>query len=378
MDTGDGNTYASTVPGGSGPTGDSHSTPSTPLEQSGGNPPVSSDGSDILISGSVSGVGPVLSAEPSSNGVPPSTAGSHPFTGTDLSLVSTPDAGSVPSGDSGTDAVSTSITGSPLSSSPGSGTLSYGFGSGVEPASNTETPSGAGAPSNAGPLSIESTSSVGSFSTPNPASSPPLVSISTSISSAIPSSDIGSIPSSGVSQFSSSSASSSRTTVTPPKTSVVVLSVQLQALGAENVTKRGLARRKLGWAQLQGRQEGSPDMPDPETSSGFVGNNTINNPDTCTDASLYVQSRGQLRASGKSLSVDPGVDYINIIDYPGGSISTLFGVVNGTLVWENAAFYNGSARFCQLSNGTVFAMFTQQGVPFNNCTIVNLVVYTGE
>ncbi len=49
----------------------------------------------------------------------------------------------------------------------------------------------------------------------------------------------------------------------------------------------------------------------------------------------------------------------------------------GKLVWDNAAFVNGTARFCQMGNGTVFALFTQESIPFD-CTLVNLVVYTGE
>lgn len=41
---------------------------------------------------------------------------------------------------------------------------------------------------------------------------------------------------------------------------------------------------------------------------------------------------------GETLSVNPGVDYINIADFPEGSIVTQFDVINGTLVWESSLF----------------------------------------
>lgn len=145
----------------------------------------------------------------------------------------------------------------------------------------------------------------------------------------------------------------------------------------ENRTRRDIADLGYQWSQLEGRQEDSPGTPDPVSSSGFVGNTTVQNPDNCTNANLYVQSGGQLRTSGKPLSVNLGVDYINIVDFVGGSIMTLFTVIDGTLVWDNAAFVNGTARFCQAGNGTVFALFTQESTPFD-CTLVDLVVYTGE
>lgn len=237
--------------------------------------------------------------------------------------------------------------------------------------------------SNSGPISSpDSILSTGSISGIDPNSNPNSISTimigssagSVSSASASYGSSIGPISSPVISQLPGPSTSSTRTTATAPVSSLVILSVEIQAFETENITRRGIAYQ---WPELEGRQEDSPDTPDPDLSSGFVGNTSLQNPDNCTDANLYIQSRGQLRTSGRPLSVNLGVDYINIVDFPGGSIATLFTVINGILVWENVAFVNGTARFCQSANGTVFALFTQVVPPFD-CTIVNLVVYTGE
>ncbi|RYP74775.1 hypothetical protein DL770_007539 [Monosporascus sp. CRB-9-2] len=151
------------------------------------------------------------------------------------------------------------------------------------------------------------------------------------------------------------------TSASLPKTttsalSMVLLSVQLKAANATSPVK---PRRRWPDVSLWARQDELLDTPDPARSSGFVGNSTIQNPENCTEAELYVQSAGRLQPVAETvLSVDPGVDYINLSDYPGGSISSLFMVVDGVLVWENAAFYEGAAGFCQVSNGTVCASFT--------------------
>ncbi|RYP05642.1 hypothetical protein DL764_003651 [Monosporascus ibericus] len=151
--------------------------------------------------------------------------------------------------------------------------------------------------------------------------------------------------------------------------SIVLLSVQLKAINATS-PRPVKPRRRWPSVSLWVRQDESLDMPDPVRSSGFVGNSTFQNPENCTEAEFYVQSAGRLQPmAGAVLSVDPGVDYINLSDYPGGSISSLFMVVDGVLVWENAAFYEGAAGFCQASNGTVYATFTaSRGPPaLNRC-----------
>ncbi|KAH6656855.1 hypothetical protein BKA67DRAFT_172069 [Truncatella angustata] len=99
-------------------------------------------------------------------------------------------------------------------------------------------------------------------------------------------------------------ATSSTSALTASAISTVILSVELQVVN--DTQKRDL--------ELQTRDE----------ISGYVGDETMWNPSNCSDATVYRQSRGQLVAISKkrTLSVDPGVPYINMADYPGGSIET--------------------------------------------------------
>ncbi|KAK6845030.1 hypothetical protein PG995_015140 [Apiospora arundinis] len=154
---------------------------------------------------------------------------------------------------------------------------------------------------------------------------------------------------------STTSSSASSSTI-----STVLLSVEFSAEQASNDT---LSRRSLHWKR--------------DDASGFVGDETYQNPGTCSNATLFRQGNGQLVSRQRPLSVDPGVGYINLSDYPGGSISTTFSVIGRVLVWNNTAFYGGSARFCQLQSGTVYGLFTENPGP-GNCTLINLVVYTAN
>jgi hypothetical protein len=99
-------------------------------------------------------------------------------------------------------------------------------------------------------------------------------------------------------------ASSKRATATPGIT-IVILSVELAAQQVpDGNRKRGLYL----WAR--------------DEASGFVGDENYYNPDSCTDATRFHQGNGQLISRKRPISVDPGVDFINISDYPVGSIST--------------------------------------------------------
>ncbi|KAK8077355.1 hypothetical protein PG996_003525 [Apiospora saccharicola] len=142
--------------------------------------------------------------------------------------------------------------------------------------------------------------------------------------------------------------------------STVLLSVELSAEEAKNDT---LSQRSLYWKR--------------DETSGFVGDGTYQNTSTCSNATLFRRSNGQLLSRQRPLSVDPGVDFINLSDYPGGSISTTFSVVGRILVWNNTAFYGGAARFCQLQSGAVYGLFTENTGP-EDCTLINLAVYTAN
>lgn len=75
--------------------------------------------------------------------------------------------------------------------------------------------------------------------------------------------------------------------------------------------------------------------------------------------------------------MDPGVPYIDVANYPGGTITTRFDVVNDTLVWTNSLFHEGQAGFCQINGSSVYATFTAAGGP-KDCEDVDLVVYKGK
>lgn len=96
----------------------------------------------------------------------------------------------------------------------------------------------------------------------------------------------------------------SSSTLTKPTMSSVIFSIELSSQEMNDTQKRDIQL----WARDQ--------------TSGFVGDEHYYNPDTCTNATLFRQGDGQLTSHKRPLSVDPGVDFINISDYPGGSIST--------------------------------------------------------
>lgn len=99
------------------------------------------------------------------------------------------------------------------------------------------------------------------------------------------------------------------TTKQAPSISIVILSVELataaalppggagnsgtpSAGGPGNATTSSEledSRRKRHSPQLHVRQNDSPTTPDPDSSSGFVGNVTAQNPSECTDANLFIR-----------------------------------------------------------------------------------------
>lgn len=110
---------------------------------------------------------------------------------------------------------------------------------------------------------------------------------------------------------------------------------------------------------------------------GFVGSGDHWNPIKCSEAALFHREYGKLIRNGRPVSVDPGVPYINMADYPNGSITTEFSIENGILRWRNNQFFGGIARFCQVNNDSVYAVFSNTKRPAN-CKTINLVVYQGK
>lgn len=127
-------------------------------------------------------------------------------------------------------------------------------------------------------------------------------------------------------------------------------------------------------AVLQRRQVSQSD----NSTTGFVGDEDVPVPNSCSNAKVFRRGGGTLQKQGvgRPLSVDPGVPFIDLANYSGGSIITDFDVINDTLVWSSAFFFDGKAGFCQVEGGSVYATFTSAGGP-ENCNNVSLVAYKG-
>ncbi len=143
--------------------------------------------------------------------------------------------------------------------------------------------------------------------------------------------------------------------------SIVILSAQPRFVGAEG---EGVETRTSNLIRRQ-------------VEPGFIGKVDVTGSSNCSDATLFRRSRGELQLKGRPISVDPGVAYINLMDYPDGSITTRFSVINDTLVWTSSAFYEGQAGFCEDYNGDIFISFTEAGGP-SGCMPIDLRVYRGN
>lgn len=160
-----------------------------------------------------------------------------------------------------------------------------------------------------------------------------------------------------------------------PAESRIILSVRQDSTtpAADTVTVTNGLQSTTTSAVLKKRQ----DQPDNSTT-GFVGDEDVPVPNSCSNARVFRRGRGTLQKQGvaRPLSVDPGVPFIDLANYSGGSIITNFDVIDDTLVWSSAFFFQGKAGFCQVEGGSVYATFTPAGGP-ENCHNVSLVAYKG-
>lgn len=180
-------------------------------------------------------------------------------------------------------------------------------------------------------------------------------------------------PPESVTDAESLTATSSTSDASPSAASRVILSVrsELPPALAPTITITEEATSSQAPPRLV-RRQAEPD----NSTAGFIGNYKLPNPNSCSNARLFVRSSGALQSEGEPLSVDPGIPYIDIANHSRGSVTTRFDVVNGTLVWINPFFYGGQAGFCQINGSSVYATFTKAGGP-KDCMDVNLVVYRG-
>ncbi|KAK6083336.1 proline rich protein [Seiridium cupressi] len=140
--------------------------------------------------------------------------------------------------------------------------------------------------------------------------------------------------------------------------------------------RRVVANAAAATPAAAARRENSRDWKRQDVESdGFVGTEDDPNPDVCTFAGLIQFLNGELIASGRTISVDPGVPFISLGDAVNGSISTDFSIQNSVLTWANPQFFGGRARFCQVGDELPVALFAETDQP-PDCVLVDLIVYS--
>ncbi|KAI0434825.1 hypothetical protein F5Y09DRAFT_189622 [Xylaria sp. FL1042] len=112
-----------------------------------------------------------------------------------------------------------------------------------------------------------------------------------------------------------------------------------------------------------------------QSVGGFVGGAGPNNPNSCTDATLFGVRSGQLIVGSQPVATNPGVAYMKFTVQPAGTISRTFTIINGYLHWYNDQFTGGEAQFCQVTDGTVFILFRGDNSGPANCQRVDIATY---
>lgn len=112
---------------------------------------------------------------------------------------------------------------------------------------------------------------------------------------------------------------------------------------------------------------------------GFIGPLPNPNPKSCSDAVPVKFLGGQLIVGNRLISTDVGVSILDLAKPlpEDGAITTEFFIADGILRWANVEFFGGFARFCQLANGTVYALFSEIEMP-TDCVSVDVVVYSSK
>lgn len=100
----------------------------------------------------------------------------------------------------------------------------------------------------------------------------------------------------------------------------------------------------------------------------------------CTTSPIYSIANGVLSAivngTTYTYSTSPGVPYAQFVPSTiPGTITTAFSIgMGGALSWQNAAFSNGQASFCTMSNGTIYAVF--QATAPDGCLYIQLSLFS--
>ncbi|GKT61757.1 hypothetical protein ColTof3_09096 [Colletotrichum tofieldiae] len=108
---------------------------------------------------------------------------------------------------------------------------------------------------------------------------------------------------------------------------------------------------------------------------GFLNHDAGINRDSCSSASTFIFSSGQLLDAGNPIFFTPG-DANKLLRNagppPSNAITTTFENVAGTLRFSNPSIPGGQANFCQDPSGQVFITFTSRP---DNCQAVLLYTY---
>ena len=111
-----------------------------------------------------------------------------------------------------------------------------------------------------------------------------------------------------------------------------------------------------------------------DPSSGFL-DSSGHLQSVCQNATTFVLRSGLLYSGGNQVSVAPGVSSIRFgASESAQPIDNTFAVdeASGRLVWNNNAFSDGTARFCNDPAGALYAVFS--GPLPGNCTATELRV----
>lgn len=117
-----------------------------------------------------------------------------------------------------------------------------------------------------------------------------------------------------------------------------------------------------------------------QSGFSYVGTNGATT-GSCIDAPTYSLINGQLYAFQGGVtyqySSTPGVAYTKFVPTTQpGLITTQFSFSSGTyLSWTNNLFFNGEAQFCSTVDGTVYAVFQENGQP-TGCFYIALSLFS--
>lgn len=103
----------------------------------------------------------------------------------------------------------------------------------------------------------------------------------------------------------------------------------------------------------------------------------------CTTSPIYAITDGVLTATVNgttyTYSTTAGLPYAQFAPatIPGPIVTQFIVGSGGALTWFNAAFFNGQASFCALSNGTIYSVFGQNTQP-DGCLFIQLNLFAAS